>query len=286
MSADEFGAIQRLLSKGKRTVGRSKVWMRIHEETCAGVVIGDQLQFNASDLHRLREYGKQLTGLDPMRDSTAGSRMQMAEKRAPEKLASDSVFGNLLVLATAGDAQVVVNGGRIRTPPGSVLSVLPEAIDYEQLTQSRIVIIENGSLMPHWHDIRLPPEWRNSVLMYRGHRENVQHTRKIIADQPGGNLALYFDFDPEGLEMALSIGKGDILIPENWRELGEDSTNLTGINQRTVFRRQNEAMKRLQTIAKNSAWEAVTTVLAQGELAVMQEHMTTHHWPLVTHPGV
>lgn len=281
MAAGEFGAIERLLKNGRRTARLSKVWQRIHDETGAGLITNGQLQFTPNDLQRLREYGKHLTnGLDPLFDSLAGDRMEMAEKTSDEKLAKDSVFGALLVLATAGEAQVTVSGQVVRTPPGSVLSVRGDALDAEALKQSRVVIIENGSLMPHWQDIRLPPEWQDSVLLYRGHRENMRHVRTIIADQPAENLALYYDFDPEGLEMALSTGKGTIFIPSAWADLNNEMPLPDGTSQRNVHRRQTRAMKRLLKLAEGTEWEQIAKTLQDRELAVMQEHMTVRSWPL------
>lgn len=283
MSADEFGAIERLLKNGRRTAQRNKIWTRIHEETGAGVIRGKQLQFDAGDLQRLREYGKRLTGLDPMFGSTAGGRMELAKETRNEKLASGSVFGDLLVLATAGESQVVIADQPARTPPGSVFSVFPEALDQAALKQTKVVIVENGSPLLHWQDIRLPVEWRDSVLLYRGHGSNARHVQQIITEQPSENLALYFDFDPEGLEMALSIRKGTVLIPANWNCLAENDRVREGVNQREAFRRQVGAMKRLKTIVQQTKWESVVRAMEQGELAVMQEHITVSDWSLTVH---
>lgn len=281
MAADEFGAIERLLKKGRRTARVSKVWQRIHDETGAGIITNNQLLFTPGDLRRLREYAKHLTnGVDPLTDTLKGTRMDLAEKTSDEKLASDSVFGALLVLATSGEARVTINGQVTNTPPGAVLSVRAEALDTEALKQCRLVIIENGSLMPHWQDIRLPTEWRDSVLLYRGHRENMRHVRKLIAEQPGENLALYYDFDPEGLEMALSMGKGTILIPAVWAELDNEPETVGGATQRNAYRRQTRAMIRLRELSEGTDWEPVVKIMQDGELAVMQEHMTVRGWDL------
>lgn len=281
MPVDEFGAIERLLKKGQRTARLSTVWKRIHEETGAGVIRKDQLLFTPIDLQRLREYGKYVSrGVDPLSDSLAGSRMEVAGKTPNEKFASDSVFGDLLVLATAGETQLVINGQPIKTPRGSVLSIGPGTLDRETLKQSRVVIIENGSIMPYWQDIRLPPEWQDSVLLYRGHRENMQHVRAIIDGQPAENLALYYDFDPEGLEMALGTGKGTVLIPTDWGRLIEDEDLRKKISQRDAHRRQSRAMTRLKALAKGTDWEPVVVAMGEAELAVMQEHLTVRGWML------
>jgi len=143
--------------------------------------------------------------------------MEAADKSNNEKFTNDSVFGHLLVLATAGDAEVFVGGQSASTPPGALLSVLPDALDRQALKSQRVVLVENGAPMTEWDKIQLPPPWDNSVILYCGHRENAGFVQQIVADQPSSNLALYYDFDPEGLEMALRTGKGTILLPEDWR---------------------------------------------------------------------
>jgi hypothetical protein len=155
--------------------------------------------------------------LDPQFDTTKGGRMEAADKSNNEKFTNDSVFGHLLVLATAGDAEVFVGGQSASTPPGALLSVLPDALDRQALKSQRVVLVENGAPMTEWDKIQLPPPWDNSVILYCGHRENAGFVQQIVADQPSSNLALYYDFDPEGLEMALRTGKGTILLPEDWR---------------------------------------------------------------------
>lgn len=279
----EYTAIAKLLMSGKRTAQCNRVWMQIHEETGLGAICGRQLQFTGAELHKLREHARHKTGLDPQFDAGTGNRLAMSGKTDNEKLATGTVFGDLLVLATAGDACVTVHGQSATTPPGAVLSVQPEALDRGSLRKTPLVIVENGALMPCWQDIRLPPAWQNSVILYRGHGDNHRHVQKIIQEQPGDTLALYYDFDPEGLDMALRIGKGAILIPENWRELPDwlNANDDVRLNQRATFRRQSDALTRARKQAENRDIDAVIATVEQHELAVMQEHITHRRWALV-----
>lgn len=285
MSAAEFNAIKRLLNSGRKTASAtSKVWRAIHSETGIGVYAGSNLVFTNGDLQRLREYGQHLTGLDPVMDSTKGTRMELSEKTKNEKTASQTVFGHLLVMATAGNAHLSVSGQEMRSAPGSIICATPEALDQKALISQNIVVIENGSLLPHWNDIRLPPNWENSVLVYRGHNNNAREVTRIIANQPSDKLALYYDFDPEGLLMALRHQKGTILVPEKWSEFvrGEEEFDKK-INRRDVYRNQESekgSIQHLQEITRNTPWEAIVTAMKRNEVAVMQEHITSRNWPL------
>ena len=280
----EFNAIKRLFESGKKAANRNPTWTRIHKETCCGTLAGREYRFTEDELFRLRQYAQSLTGLDPLFDSTAGGRMEMAEKVPDEKLASDSVFGQLVVMAAAGKAEVKVGGTVAHIPAGSVLSVPFDRLDTNHLQQQRLVIIENGALMPECHHIRLPRGWENCLFVYRGHRENVRHTQKLIENQPEELLGLFFDFDPAGLGMALAMGKGRIFILEDWAELS--STLIADINNRGAYRRQSREMARLKELAANTRWELLVNWVENNEVAIMQEHLVRRNLPLVTlEPG-
>lgn len=275
----EFNAIKRLLNSGKKTANRNPTWARIHEETCCGTLVGRVFQFTDDELQRLRRFAQSLTGLDPLFDSTVGGRMDMAEKVPDEKLANDSVFGQLVVMATAGKAQIRVSGEFARIPRGAVLSVPFDQLDAEHLHQQRLVVIENGALMPECHHMQLPRGWEGCVFVYRGHRENIRHTQKLMERHPAELLGLFFDFDPAGLDMALAVGKGRVFIPEDRPEL---RMALEEINNRNAFRRQLRELNRLRDRVTDSQWEQVVDWLERNEIAIMQEHLVRRRLPLVT----
>ncbi|MBK1852401.1 hypothetical protein FE845_13690 [Marinobacter sp. 1-4A] len=264
----EIAAIERLLRGGKSSVRRGKVWDQICAETGVGQVVGKEIHFTPEERQRLREYAKAEHGLDPQYDSRAGGRMAMASHNASEKLSPDSVFGELLVLATAGSANVRVSGEDVTTPLGSVLSVRSDCLDVEYLQTQNLVIIENGGLMPYWADLKLPASFTNSVILYRGHRENVRAVAELVSNQSSDKLAWFFDFDPSGQSLALDQGKGSTLVPADWPELGRH----TPFNQPKVHRNQSVALKRLKGRATGELF-AITEHMAREELAVMQEHL-------------
>ncbi|MFP3978926.1 hypothetical protein [Marinobacter sp. KMM 10035] len=264
----EIAAIERLLRGGKSSVRRGKVWDQICAETGVGQVVGKEIRFTPEERQRLREYAKAEHGLDPQYDSRAGGRMAMASHNASEKLSPDSVFGELLVLATAGTAHLRVSGENVTTPQGSVLSVRPDCLDAEHVKTQNLVIIENGGLMPYWADIMLPDSFADSIILYRGHRENVRGVTELVSNQPADKLAWFFDFDPSGQSLALDQGKGSTLVPARWRELGKH----TPFNQPKVHRNQSVALTRLKGRADGELL-AIAEHMASEELAVMQEHM-------------
>lgn len=285
MSPGEFRVIQQLLQSGKTSAQRNKTWTRLHEETGAGSMSGRLLLFDKNDLQRLRDYARNRFGLDPLFENVNVSRMEMAEKNTDEKRAAKSVFGELLLFATTGTAEVTISGRPLSTPPGSILSVKPELVDREALKQTNLVLVENGALMVEAHRIQLPGGWGDSVLLYRGHGENLLEASRIVSAQPTENLAVYFDFDPEGLEMALQLGRGSVLLPDVVERISVNAEALDSVNQRNVFRKQNSALKRLQLLPLDNHWTAILKLLEENELAIMQEHITAHHFSLRAVPA-
>ena len=277
----EFKAITKLLQAGKREIARSDVWKRIHEETGLGAVRGNKFLFSEDELDKLRQFGRSLTGgeLDPLFYQPAGPRMDMAEIHSNEKFTSQSVFGSLLLLATAGDARVFINGQASATQPGSVLAVKPDAIDCQALAQQNLIVIENGSLMPDWHRILLPQAWQHAVLLYRGHGENVRDVNQLAQAQPSDRLALYYDFDPAGMAMALNWGRGHILVPQDWPAL--DCSAAGGLSQRSTYRQQHTELKIAQAAAVTDQQRGILAFMAAHECAIMQEHITARALPLV-----
>ncbi len=271
----EIAAIERLLKTGKSKVQRNQIWEQICAENGVGRVIGREIHFTPADKQRLREYVLAEHGLDPQFDVRAGGPMAMARKDSSEKLSSDSVFGHLIVLATAGTAKVRASGEDVATPEGSVLSVLPECLDTDHLQSQKLVIIENGGVMPYWANLQLPASWKDSVILYRGHRENARSVAEIARNQPAEKLAWFYDFDPAGQALALDKDRGSTLVPEKWRELGRH----TPFNQPKTHRNQSVALKRLKSRATGELL-AIAEHMANEELAVMQEHMVLRHVPL------
>ncbi|GGE78117.1 hypothetical protein GCM10011533_33100 [Streptosporangium jomthongense] len=264
----EIAAIERLLRGGKTKVRLNPTWEQICRENGVGQVIGREIHFTPDDKQRLRDYVLAEHGIDPQFDSRAGGRMAMARKDASEKLSTASVFGHLLVMATAGQSTVRVTGKGVSTPPGSVLSVLPDCLNAEHLHTQKLIIIENGGLMPHWADLQLTESWKDAVILYRGHRENARFVADIAREQPGHNLAWFFDFDPAGLAMALDQGRGNALIPQAWFDFGRH----TAFNQPKTHRNQMNALKRLKVRGVGKVLK-IAEHMEKEELALMQEHL-------------
>lgn len=261
---NEIAVIERFLKSDKLKVKRNKTWDSICLETGAGAVVGKEIHFASADKQRLRAYVASVCGLDPQFDSRLGGRMAMAGYDASEKLTSDSVFGHLVVIATAGKSEIKVNGGTIKTPAGSVLSVLPENLDREHLKTQKLVIVENGAIMPCWHEIQLPGGWKDSVIIYRGHRENMRTVAEIARTQRDEQLGWFFDFDPAGLALGFDQGKGVLMIPEAWAGFNSE----TRFNQPNKYHDQKDALNRIKRQAGD-------------DLLAIVEHMENHSLALM-----
>ncbi|WP_201596150.1 DUF7281 domain-containing protein [Psychrobacter fulvigenes] len=106
------------------------------------------------------------------------------------------------------------------TPIGVLPSVLPEFLDISRF--NKLIIIENGQLMTHWWQWRgsLPAKWQSSLLIYRGHGDNLSWLLSILPKLPTAcEVLLSFDLDLSGLRMTslyakLCSGNVSTLLPE------------------------------------------------------------------------
>jgi len=283
MSAAAYKAISRALRAGKDTVLANSLWLGIHSETGLGRRNGRSIVFSHTDLEALRRYGESLGGVDPLHNTLEGSRIDVAAITPDEKYSADSVFGDLLVIATLGSACVPLRGEHASTsaPAGIVLSVPIGMVDVERLSHQKLLIVENGAILPVCDRLCLPPQWTNTLVLYRGHRENAKHVKALIHAQPTENLGMLYDFDPAGLSMAMTHNKGTVLIPDPSYLTDIDSALLARINQPRLFHRQHEQCNQLTRSLVQEGWKSVLGIMVQRRLAVTQENMVAGRIPII-----
>jgi len=272
----EFNAIRLVVTGDKKETNLNPLWLNIHNETGCGTIAGRKIRFTDDDHDALRRYAKSKTGMDPLYESLSGTRLDLAGKTDDEKLAQGSVFGHLVVMATLGNATLPIDDQEVVVQSGTVLCAPASKIGMDRLTQRQILVVENGSLIQECHRLKVPSDWANAVIVYRGHSENARDVAQIIRSQPSERLGLFYDFDPQGLDMALQHRRGQILIPAFLPPATP--------SKRNAFRAQRTAMKRLQNLCANSPWVKTVSVMDEQELAVTQEHMLVHGVPLIAQP--
>ena len=184
----EFNAIKLIVTGDKKETQLTKLWLNIHNETGCGTIAGNKIRFTDDDHDALRRYAKSKTKMDPLFDTLSGTRLDLAGKTDDEKLAQGSVFGHLVVMATLGRATLPIDDQEMAVPAGTVMCAPASKIRMEQLAQRQIIVVENGTLIAECHKLKVPSDWANAVVVYRGHSENARDVAQIIRSQPSERL--------------------------------------------------------------------------------------------------
>ncbi|OEY67555.1 hypothetical protein [Marinobacter sp. X15-166B] len=272
MNRKHYNAIRALIVREAKHVKRGAIWTEIVDVTGIGARRGHNYEFTEDDIERLRQHCVRTLGLDPYVDGQQADRLSQVELTADEKLARGSVFGQSLLLATTGNATLPLASGDFKLPPFAFLGVTQDVIRTDELADRNLVVIENGSLMTQPHRITLPYPWNDAVLVYRGHGDDAKLANALARAQPADRLALFFDFDPAGIEMALTFGRGSIILPKTWQNLSESTT----INKRVSFYEQHKQLLRALRLAKSPELTSILGHVQQEKLAITQEALVVH----------
>ncbi|SIQ99669.1 DUF7281 domain-containing protein [Marinobacterium stanieri] len=273
----EFEVVQRALQRAESKVKLNVTWRRIHEETGIGDLVGASLVLSHGDRAQLRDWLNRKTGVDPLsKEKLGATRMDLAQQGRDEKLAMEPVFGGMIKVARADGTALKLTAGPAIVPPGSLLNVESEALI---VAQEPVVIVENGAAMRNWQEINLPDHIKSAILIYRGHGGDAQHVLNLLK---GGGAACrvgFFDFDPAGLQMGLTLPIDGLLIPADWPALTADANWVRDYNKPESFWHQGVALQYL----KQHAPASLTTLIQHielNQLAITQEHIIKHRIPL------
>ncbi|MEQ6886476.1 hypothetical protein [Salicola sp. Rm-C-2C1-2] len=274
-----YQAARQALSQGKSWVRRSNVWDEIAEHTGIGRLTKGGYRISEPEWSQLRRALERDTGRDPMLHELGGDRMEQVRYGANEKLARQGVFEQSVIVSTLGEAAVPMVDGDFRLPRSlSFVGLRGEQIDLERLSQQRLVVIENGTLFHYCRQLSFPSPWDHSVLVYRGHGASARDVRSLINNQPAQNLAMFFDFDPAGIAMAIDAGKGSIVIPRNWSSM----THQFQGNKVDAFHAQQEQLQRAIGASGSTELGDVLRHMSTQQLAVTQEALLSHKVALTT----
>jgi hypothetical protein len=273
MQRREVTVIQKALKRAESRIKLNKSWSAIHMASGIGELVGEYLMLSGRDRERLRLWVKQKVGFDPLsNDVLAATRMEVAQQGRNEKVASQTVFGSLVQVARADGKPIMLRTGQASVPPGSLLSVEPGNL---VVAQETLIVVENGSVMRLWHKLELPEVLGSALLIYRGHGRDVEDVMELVREGDAACKYGFFDFDPAGMEMGLSLGLQGLLIPRSWASLTNENTWVKAFNQPDTFWRQRPSFERIQAEATNEIKHVVKHI-GDHRLALMQEHLVEH----------
>jgi hypothetical protein len=149
-----------------------------------------------------------------------------------------------------------------------------------------VVVVENGDVMSHLHELRWPESLRDALFIYRGHTKDVNELKHLLKHKPPKQIFGFYDFDPAGLLMGLedSIGFEGLVLPDI-DIIAMHPDLLRRITQSNVFFAQSEQLNRLQMKAPEVLVGPINAMV-KSHIAIMQEPMAAHGLPLLSVPFV
>ncbi|MCP3687682.1 MAG: hypothetical protein GY784_04640 [Gammaproteobacteria bacterium] len=231
----------------------------------------------------LVQYVRHKTGLDP-RDSSISppsTRHGASQVNVDEKGFNAAVFSHLLRVARVnGDPIKTIHGDAV-LPVGCFLTVAASHLD---LAGEVVVVVENGDVMSHLHELRWPNSLCNALFIYRGHSKDVNELKNLLKESPPKQVLGFFDFDPAGLLMGLedSMNFSGLVLPDI-HMMSRRAGLRQLISQSNVFFAQSEQLNRLKLKISSDLSESLDFIVSSN-VAIMQESMASHNVALVVVP--
>ncbi len=273
----EFDAIREILLRGARQVKLTELWQGIHQQLAVGTLTyKGTISFTEDEKSLLRQWIKDCTGVDPLEREHLPAAKVETSPEVFQKATPRAVFGRMLRLARDGGGPIQIGKSTAVVPEGAILSVEPE---YLNLQQEKILVVDNGKLVRDWYRIKLPEELQGALIVFRGQQRDALALLSVIDEgQPQLNVGFY-DFDPEGLKLALLAEHDAILVPARWTEMLASDPFYERYNQPERFISQIDALLYLQ----GERSERITSLLRHmkaNKIALMQEHLVSEQEPL------
>jgi hypothetical protein len=275
-SRREIESIRLVLRRNQEEVQSNSLWLKLCEKCDVGEVGPKIIKLNSVHRDRLRSAVIRNYGFDPLHIEAVGDRIQTAAITKDEKLFSDSVFGEQLILASPNGAIPTINGPT-STPKGALISLRSTVLKADQI--DTLVIVENASLMIHW-DRWTNVSWLDKViLLYRGHGKNVEMVRSLVDQiRDKSKIICFPDFDPAGFDIALRFCPDALIVPSEWQEWRVGNPFVERFNKTDNYFAQVSSLgidwlQRFPILKHNTVLDALLRHVEREKLAITQEHM-------------
>ncbi len=284
-SRKEIESIRLVLRRNQDEVHSNPLWLKLCEKCDVGEAGPRIIKLNSAHRDRLRRAVIRNYGFDPLHVESTGDRVETASITKDEKLFSDSVFGEQLILAGPNGTTISTVNGPLNTPEGSLVSLRPEILKTDRITA--IVIVENGSLMVHWD------RWANvtwldkTMLLYRGHGKNAELVNSLVNQiREKTKIICFPDFDPAGFDIAFRFHPNALIVPKEWQEWRADNPFVKRFNKSDNYFAQvgslgADWLQRYPIVKNNTSLGVLLKHIEQEKLAITQEHVIANNKALM-----
>ncbi|EHU9520776.1 MULTISPECIES: DUF7281 domain-containing protein [Vibrio] len=267
---------QQLVKLSKRQLPDKPSYRQICDEVGIGEFRRGKIHLTYCELRKLEHFLDDLLGTTVIDVSLDfDSRFDASLTLSQEKWAKGDVFKSMINMSSSTSYIPLVSGEDIKTSIGTVISVRKEFLDVKRI--NKLVVIENGEVLVYWeHVIKLLPlEYKDAVIVYRGHGDNQTAVREVIRGlSKETKVLVFYDYDAAGIDMALNLAEIrsiDLLVP---KVLSPEVLNLTKSDE--YHEQYPQLTKRLQDPETPIRVREHLSKIDAGRLAITQEHLIVH----------
>ncbi|WP_028108880.1 DUF7281 domain-containing protein [Ferrimonas futtsuensis] len=213
-------------------------------------------------------------------------RITQAGRFNDEKRGSAPVKADMVLVNALGSLQL--NGERYPVLPFAGAGSLIDQRFIDSVEHPALVLVENLSVMTALPRLLLPEPLSDALFLYRGDMKDTSNSAasKAFARLSCPLKVVFADFDPKGVEIALTCGAEQALLPEQqqWPLICDAGwRSLEGPEQR--WQNQRDARVGLGERAAKPEWvdTALSTMGRFGQTRT-QEHLIAHQVPLALFP--
>lgn len=256
----------------------SVVWQRIFDKHGIGQKVGNKITFTKADIESLRGIYERQLDTNLLSIDLSGSRQELAEQNLDEKLSNRPVFENLVWLG--GFLPIHLKNGVLTAPPNTLVAVRQEDILLESV--SHLVLIENGTSIVNWSDIKLPKHFDHPIFVYRGHTSSQNYVRSLF-DRAACQKVGFVDVDPAGVDICnTKIPCNSMLLPNEWSTILklDNRALLPFKNKKETFLDQATEFEKYRSTLDGKA-EQLFKFLLDNKVSIMQEHIVASGYDLV-----
>lgn len=209
------------------------------------------------------------------------TRIDWANTHNNEKEGAQAVRKYWLQCRAIGELKL--NGEQLPKLPKGSAGLLLDWREIHSIEHPVVVMVENLSVMAALEQIHWPQSLQHALFVFRGDARDVQTSSAYhFCRQLKCPVVAFADFDPKGVEIALTCGAAMALLPkrELWDQICHpDWQSLIGPEVR--WQSQEQSRQALADRAHKPEWvdEALRVMGKHGRTRT-QEHLIAHQVPL------
>lgn len=266
---NKWDRARQFLLSDQLSVPASTYWNTLCQDEGLGRLLARRWHLTEEEKQTLRAIVTRETSTDPCLSELPQDRMAQAREASDEKLAREPVFAKLMLVAKR-DSPIQMKDGRLgATPAGTCLAVPEQQLDLS--AETHIIVVENGSAIQHWHQVKVPEAWSHALWCYRGHGSNAAALARLLKNNSHAHIAWYCDLDPAGLVLAMHA-QHLMLVPQRAVARSFATDFLTKYSKLPAFLMQQKfSMPHTHVTSRHDLWEYVQS----KKIAITQEAMIT-----------